>query len=181
MSGRGGKRRGRPPKTASASSSSASDKKFQYHLLKKPKYLQNKSDSRFSTPSASRASSPTSEESSRKSFSRSSTAGGSGRKTRGRKPAKNNKRGSGTYASRRSKFFFFLHLSFFNDFFICGLALCKKKKQYCIALDSLLLFLFMFWDQTRETCLRTLSRSWASWGSRKKISSDRNQVLEVAI
>lgn len=90
MTGRG-KRRGRPPKTT------ASNEK-KYHLLKKPKYLQN--DSRLSTPSASRASTPQdSEESSRKSFSRDGTA-----KKRGRPPMKN-KRGaaSSSYASRRSK------------------------------------------------------------------------------
>ncbi|KAL7039025.1 hypothetical protein ACKWTF_009771 [Chironomus riparius] len=89
MTGRG-KRRGRPPKTPAPN-----EKK--YHLLKKPKYLQ---DSRLSTPSASRASTPQdSEESSRKSFSRDNTA-----KKRGRPPLKN-KRGAGassSYASRRS-------------------------------------------------------------------------------
>lgn len=86
MTGRGGKRRGRPPKTPATT-----EKKYQ--LLKKPKYLQN--DSRFSTPSASRASSPQdSEESSRKSYSRSATKG------RGRPPGKN-KRGAGTSYNRR--------------------------------------------------------------------------------
>lgn len=93
MTGRG-KRRGRPPKTP------ASNEK-RYHLLKKPKYLQN--DSRLSTPSMSRASSPQddSEESSRKSFSRDSTA-----KKRGRPPLKNKRGGAATssYASRRSKY-----------------------------------------------------------------------------
>lgn len=55
MSTRTGKRRGRPPKTPVTDRSS----KFQYQLLKKPKYLLNRgSDSQFSTPSASRASSP---------------------------------------------------------------------------------------------------------------------------
>lgn len=91
MTGRG-KRRGRPPKTPAPN-----EKK--YHLLKKPKYLQ---DSRLSTPSASRASTPQdSEESSRKSFSRDNTA-----KKRGRPPLKN-KRGAGassSYASRRSEY-----------------------------------------------------------------------------
>lgn len=91
MSGRGAKRRGRPPKA-----SPAAEKKFQYNLLKKPKYLQN-NDSRFSTPSASRASSPQdSEESSRRSYSRSATKG-----RRGRQPAKNKKGNAST--SRRSK------------------------------------------------------------------------------
>ena len=96
MTGRG-KRRGRPPKTP------VSNEK-RYHLLKKPKYLQN-NDSRLSTPSMSRASSPQdSEESSRKSFSRDGIV-----KKRGRPPLKN-KRGaaaSSSYASRRSKLFIY--------------------------------------------------------------------------
>lgn len=88
MSGRGskgrGRPRGRPPKA-----SNSQDKKFNYNLLKKPKYLQ-KNDSRFSTPSASRASSPQdSEESSRKGISRRSTVA----KTRGRRPTKNSRGG----------------------------------------------------------------------------------------
>lgn len=67
MTGRGtGKRRGRPPKTQTMERPA----KFQYHLMKKPKYLLNKgSDSQLSTPTASRASSPASE-SSRRSISR---------------------------------------------------------------------------------------------------------------
>lgn len=89
MSGRGVKRRGRPPKATT-------EKKF--HLLKKPKYLQN--DSTFSTPSASRASSPQdSEESSRKSSVK------EGAKRRGRPPTKNKRGAANTsaYASRKSK------------------------------------------------------------------------------
>ncbi|KAL1380068.1 hypothetical protein pipiens_014471, partial [Culex pipiens pipiens] len=55
----GSKKRGRPPGRQSSSSSMERPKgKFQYHLLKKPKYLCKDGDSRFSTPSASRASSP---------------------------------------------------------------------------------------------------------------------------
>lgn len=104
MTGRG-KRRGRPPKTP------ASNEK-RYHLLKKPKYLQN--ESQLSTPSASRASSPQdSEESSRKSFSRDSVV-----KKRGRPPTKNkNKRGaaSSSYASRRSKFV--MHKIYLKDIY----------------------------------------------------------------
>lgn len=99
MTGRG-KRRGRPPKTPAAN-----EKKF--HLLKKPRYLQN--DSQFSTPSASRASSPQdSEESSRKSFSRDGTA-----KKRGRPPTKNKRGGasSSSYVSRRSKLHIFRSLN----------------------------------------------------------------------
>lgn len=80
MTGRGTKRRGRPPKTQTLDRQSA---KFNYNTMKKPKYL---NDSTFSTPSASRASSPQdSEESSsrrgRPSTSRKvSTRGGRGRK-----------------------------------------------------------------------------------------------------
>ncbi|CAH1170436.1 unnamed protein product [Phaedon cochleariae] len=68
MSTRGMKKRGRPPKVQVAERS----KKFQYHLLKKPKYLLNykASDSQSSTPSASRGSSPQESESSRRSSNR---------------------------------------------------------------------------------------------------------------
>lgn len=52
MTGRGTKRRGRPPKTANLDRQSA---KFNHTTMKKPKYL---TESQFSTPSASRASSP---------------------------------------------------------------------------------------------------------------------------
>ncbi|KAL1140781.1 hypothetical protein AAG570_000711 [Ranatra chinensis] len=73
MSARGGKRRGRPPKSVVMER----PKKFQYHLMKKPKYLlglNNESkgsetpNSQTSTPTASRASSPIGSESSRRSF-----------------------------------------------------------------------------------------------------------------
>ncbi|GAB0089853.1 nucleosome-remodeling factor subunit NURF301 [Sergentomyia squamirostris] len=78
MTGRGGKRRGRPPKTPVLERPS----KFQYHLMKKPKYLMNKeSDSQMSTPSASRASSPQGSEGSRRSVFRASTS--KGRRSRG--------------------------------------------------------------------------------------------------
>ncbi|XP_050310711.1 nucleosome-remodeling factor subunit NURF301 isoform X3 [Anthonomus grandis grandis] len=67
MSARGAKKRGRPPKVQV----SERTKKFQYHLLKKPKYLLNyqkkDADSQSSTPSASRASSPHDSESRRSS------------------------------------------------------------------------------------------------------------------
>lgn len=85
MTGRGAKRRGRPPKTPQLDRQST---KFQYHLMKKPKYLMGKEpDSQFSTPSASRASSPQgSDGSSRRSISRPSTSRGkSSRGGRGRK------------------------------------------------------------------------------------------------
>ncbi|KMQ97122.1 nucleosome-remodeling factor subunit nurf301 [Lasius niger] len=77
MTGRGSKRRGRPPKSVVMER----PKKFQYHLMKKPKYLQNKiltgtpgggaetPGSQPSTPTASRPTSPSieSEESSKRS------------------------------------------------------------------------------------------------------------------
>nr|CAI5851603.1 unnamed protein product [Callosobruchus analis] len=68
MSTRGMKKRGRPPKVQVAERS----KKFQYHLLKKPKYLLNYKppDSQSSTPTVSRASSPFESESSRRSSTR---------------------------------------------------------------------------------------------------------------
>ncbi|XP_043274049.1 nucleosome-remodeling factor subunit NURF301 isoform X2 [Venturia canescens] len=68
MTGRGGKRRGRPPKSVVMER----PKKFQYHLMKKPKYLQHKAgcetpSSQPSTPTLSRASSPVESEESRRS------------------------------------------------------------------------------------------------------------------
>ncbi|EAA10839.5 AGAP006133-PA [Anopheles gambiae str. PEST] len=74
-----GKRRGRPPKTATMER----PKKFQYHLMKKPKYLcKDGQDGSSSTPSASRASSPHGSEESRPSTSRRTPAA---KGTRGRK------------------------------------------------------------------------------------------------
>ncbi|CAH0555321.1 unnamed protein product [Brassicogethes aeneus] len=70
MSSRGLKKRGRPPKVQVAERT----KKFQYHLLKKPKYLLNLNksglDSQSSTPNVSRGSSPHESESSRRSSNR---------------------------------------------------------------------------------------------------------------
>nr|XP_049695571.1 nucleosome-remodeling factor subunit NURF301 isoform X2 [Helicoverpa armigera] len=91
MSGRGAKKRGRPPKSGSFEKS----RKFQYHLLKKPKYLLNQqnagSASLVSTPSASRASSPQGSDISRRST----------RKQRGGKAHKNKRGGiSGSYSRR---------------------------------------------------------------------------------
>lgn len=91
MSGRGAKRRGRPPKTPTVDRQAS---KFQYHLLKKPKYLQNRaggSDSQISTPTPSRASSPQDSESSRRSISRPST---SSRLTASRRSNRGAKRGT---------------------------------------------------------------------------------------
>ncbi|XP_058794232.1 nucleosome-remodeling factor subunit NURF301 isoform X2 [Phymastichus coffea] len=62
MTGRGGKRRGRPPKSVVMER----PKKFQYHLMKKPKYLQSKGSdtpsSQPATPNASRSTSPQEEQ-----------------------------------------------------------------------------------------------------------------------
>ncbi|CAH1403971.1 unnamed protein product [Nezara viridula] len=73
MSARGAKRRGRPPKSVVMER----PRKFQYHLMKKPKYLlglnndgkgSETPNSQTSTPTASRGSSPIGSESSRRSF-----------------------------------------------------------------------------------------------------------------
>ncbi|XP_017481790.1 PREDICTED: nucleosome-remodeling factor subunit NURF301 isoform X1 [Rhagoletis zephyria] len=80
MSGRGSRKRGRPPKTPNERAGT----KFNYQLLKKPKYLSKASDSQLSTPSASRASSPQESDGSR-SYNRKSTSkstrGGRSRKS----------------------------------------------------------------------------------------------------
>lgn len=79
-----GKKRGRPPKV-----STNEKPKFQYHLLKKPKYLSDKkSDSQISTPSASRASSPQDSEESRRSSTRISHIKSRSRPISSKKPKK---------------------------------------------------------------------------------------------
>lgn len=85
MTGRGTKRRGRPPKTQQMDRQSS---------LRKPKYV---TDSQFSTPSVSRASSP--QGSDRPSTSRKASTRGRGRK-----------RGSGHHSTRKSK----SNLNFFD-------------------------------------------------------------------
>lgn len=89
MTGRGAKKRGRPPKSGSFEK----NKKFQYHLLKKPKYLQqqNLSGSLASTPSASRATSPLGSDTSKRST----------RKQRGGKSHKSKRGGLSNAYSRR--------------------------------------------------------------------------------
>ncbi|XP_028161986.1 nucleosome-remodeling factor subunit NURF301 [Ostrinia furnacalis] len=90
MSGRGTKKRGRPPKSGTFEK----NRKFQYHLLKKPKYLQNQnvgSASVVSTPSASRASSPQGSDISKRST----------RKLRGGKTHKSKRGGLSSAYSRR--------------------------------------------------------------------------------
>lgn len=98
MSGRGGtgKRRGRPPKTQTMERPN----KFQYHLMKKPKYLMKRgSDSQFSTPTPSRASSPLdSEGSSRRSVVKPSTSKRG--RPKGSKTVRGRRRGGGNQGSR---------------------------------------------------------------------------------
>ncbi|XP_062542948.1 LOW QUALITY PROTEIN: nucleosome-remodeling factor subunit NURF301-like [Armigeres subalbatus] len=100
----GGKRRGRPPKSQSAAMERPKSN-FQYHLLKKPKYLckdGGNGDSRFSTPSASRASSPQGSEESRPSTSRRSApakAPRSAKATKGRRSASGRGRGGNSRKS----------------------------------------------------------------------------------
>lgn len=55
MSGRGGRKRGRPPKTPN---DRVVNNRCSYKLLKKPKYLSSANDSSILSPSGSRASSP---------------------------------------------------------------------------------------------------------------------------
>ncbi|KAK0170901.1 hypothetical protein PV328_008686 [Microctonus aethiopoides] len=80
MTGRGAKRRGRPPKSVVMER----PKKFQYHLMKKPKYLQNKGSetpsSQPSTPNASRPTSPVESEEIKRSTRSRKTRGGRPRK-----------------------------------------------------------------------------------------------------
>ncbi|XP_053625011.1 nucleosome-remodeling factor subunit NURF301 [Plodia interpunctella] len=90
MSGRGAKKRGRPPKSGNFEK----NRKFQYHLLKKPKYLQAQNagtTSHTTTPSASRASSPQGSDISRRST----------RKQRGGKTHKSKRGGLSSAYSRR--------------------------------------------------------------------------------
>lgn len=115
MSGRGAKRRGRPPKTPSMDRQA---NKFQYHLLKKPKYLLNRSsDSQLSTPTPSRASSPQGSDVSRRSIARPSTSrlsvtGGSRRSGRGASKRGRTPQSSTPYSKKgKLMLFFFLFLA----------------------------------------------------------------------
>lgn len=87
MSGRGSRKRGRPPKTPNERAGG----KFNYQLLKKPKYLSKNSDSQ-STPSASRASSPQESDGSR-----------NNRKAPNRSRGRGRKSNANTYSNRKSK------------------------------------------------------------------------------
>ncbi|KAH8234941.1 hypothetical protein KR032_005873 [Drosophila birchii] len=82
MSGRGSRKRGRPPKTPNERASG----RFSYQLLKKPKYL-SEGKSQPSTPSASRGISPQSDEGSRSSHNNHnrSSRGSAAKRGRGRK------------------------------------------------------------------------------------------------
>ncbi|XP_011646534.1 nucleosome-remodeling factor subunit NURF301 isoform X3 [Pogonomyrmex barbatus] len=106
MTGRGSKRRGRPPKSVVMER----PKKFQYHLMKKPKYLQNRTGtpggaetpgSQPSTPTASRPTSPSveSEESSKRS-TRNQRKSRSGRDRHSRKGGHSGATGGGAYQRR---------------------------------------------------------------------------------
>lgn len=90
MSGRGSRKRGRPPKTPNDRASGA---KFNYQLLKKPKYLSKTSDSQLSTPSASRASSPQESDGSRNNRKSINKNRGRGRKSNA----------NSSYSNRKSK------------------------------------------------------------------------------
>jgi len=84
MSGRGSRKRGRPPKTPNERASG----RFNYQLLKKPKYL-SEGKSQPSTPSASRGISPQSDEGSRSSHNNHTnrSRGSAAKRGRGRKSA----------------------------------------------------------------------------------------------
>ncbi|KAH8408542.1 hypothetical protein KR215_007131 [Drosophila sulfurigaster] len=98
MSGRGSRKRGRPPKTPNERSSSG---RFNYQLLKKPKYL-SEGKSQPSTPSASRCISPQSDECSRSSHNNRGSARGSGAKRgRGRKSNVHANTSTNSYSARK--------------------------------------------------------------------------------
>ncbi|XP_017127520.1 nucleosome-remodeling factor subunit NURF301 isoform X2 [Drosophila elegans] len=82
MSGRGSRKRGRPPKTPNERATG----RFNYQLLKKPKYL-SEGKSQPSTPSASRGISPQSDEGSRSSHNNHNRGnrGSAAKRGRGRK------------------------------------------------------------------------------------------------
>lgn len=96
MTGRGtGKKRGRPPKTQTMERPN----KFNYHLMKKPKYLSKRgSDSQVSTPTPSRASSPLDSESSRRSIAKPSTSKRG--RPKGSKSTRGKRRGGGNQSTR---------------------------------------------------------------------------------
>lgn len=99
MSGRGSRKRGRPPKTPNERTSG----RFDYKLLKKPKYL-SEGKSQPSTPSASRGISPQSDEGSRSSHNnhnRSSRGSAASKRGRGRKS--NVQANTSSYSGRKGE------------------------------------------------------------------------------
>ncbi|EDV95519.1 GH15750 [Drosophila grimshawi] len=97
MSGRGSRKRGRPPKTPNERSSTG---RFNYHLLKKPKYL-SEGKSQPSTPSASRCISPQSDECSRSSHNNRSNRGSGAKRGRGRKSNVHGNTNTSSYSVRK--------------------------------------------------------------------------------
>jgi len=98
MSGRGSRKRGRPPKTPNERSTG----RFNYQLLKKPKYL-SEGKSQPSTPSASRCISPQSDECSRSSHNNRSSRGNGAKRGRGRKSNVNANTSTNSYSGRKGK------------------------------------------------------------------------------
>ncbi|XP_017842948.1 nucleosome-remodeling factor subunit NURF301 isoform X2 [Drosophila busckii] len=97
MSGRGSRKRGRPPKTPNERNSG----RFNYQLLKKPKYLSD-GKSQPSTPSASRCISPQSDDNSRSSTNnRSSRGAGGAKRGRGRKSNVHANTSTNSYGGRK--------------------------------------------------------------------------------
>lgn len=96
MSGRGSRKRGRPPKTPNERSTG----RFNYQLLKKPKYL-SEGKSQPSTPSASRCISPQSDECSRSSTI--NNRGSRGKRGRGRKSNVHANTSTNSYSGRKGK------------------------------------------------------------------------------
>ncbi|XP_032291521.1 nucleosome-remodeling factor subunit NURF301 isoform X1 [Drosophila virilis] len=96
MSGRGSRKRGRPPKTPNERSSG----RFNYHMLKKPKYL-SEGKSQPSTPSASRCISPQSDECSRGSHNNRSGRGSGVKRGRGRKSNVHANASANNYSGRK--------------------------------------------------------------------------------
>lgn len=102
MTGRGTKRRGRPPKTQQLDRQSV---KYNYNSMRKPKYV---TDSQFSTPSASRASSPGQGSDTSRSRGRPSTSRKVSTRGRGRK------RGNGHHSSKKSTYYKYYITSYYN-------------------------------------------------------------------
>ncbi|XP_034656283.1 nucleosome-remodeling factor subunit NURF301-like [Drosophila subobscura] len=96
-SGRGSRKRGRPPKTPNERTSSG---RFSYQLLKKPKYL-SEGKSQANTPSASRGISPQSAECSRSSHNNHSRGNSESAAKRGRGRKSNVHPNTSNYSGRK--------------------------------------------------------------------------------